>query len=385
MKALMTSIAAICLCGLALAQQPNPPAKPGPEFQKMSVWQGDWTYEAVVHSTPLGPGGKFTGKMTGRPALNGFAFDCVYEETRPTGVAHALERCWYDPAAKKYAYVYLSDDGYLEQGPFVMTADGDTWEANCVDSGRPFRMRGVETVARDGMLLTRKAEMSVDGKTWLPYIEQVVTKAKAALARTAKAGAKPVLLVARDNSSVLDLMLTKEVGVMVSMLERAGYKVVVASMSGQPLVGSATTLRPDLKLAAVNVDDYAGFLLPCMAPPEGQEFPAPRELVQFARKAVSTGKPVAAQMSAVGTLFDAGVMTGRQFAAVDRADVRPYFKEAVWKGEGVVQDGNILTSGICPNMTKEMGKQDGTAALTQKFIDALASAESAWAAVKSLE
>ena len=62
-------------------------------------------------------------------------------------------------------------------------------------------------------------------------------------------------------------MLTKEVGVMVDMLEKAGYKVVVASASGQPITGGATTLKPDLKLADVNVDDYAGIVLPCMAVP----------------------------------------------------------------------------------------------------------------------
>ena len=33
-------------------------------------------------------------------------------------------------------------------------------------------------------------------------------------------------------------MLTKEVGVMVDMLEKAGYKVVVASASGQPITAA---------------------------------------------------------------------------------------------------------------------------------------------------
>ena len=69
-------------------------------------------------------------------------------------------------------------------------------------------------------------------------------------------------------------MLTKEVGVMVSMLEKAGYKVVVASASGQPITGGATTLKPDLKLADVKVDDYAGFMFPCMA--VDMELPPPR-------------------------------------------------------------------------------------------------------------
>ena len=79
--------------------------------------------------------------------------------------------------------------------------------------------------------------------------------------------AKQVLLIAQEQSKDMELMLTKEVGVMVDMLEKAGYKVVVASALGQPITGGATTLKPDLKLADVNVDDYAGLVLPCMAVP----------------------------------------------------------------------------------------------------------------------
>ena len=40
----------------------------------------------------------------------------------------------------------------------------------------------------------------------------------------------------------MELMLTKEVAVMVGMLEKAGYKAVVASASGKPITGGATTL-----------------------------------------------------------------------------------------------------------------------------------------------
>jgi hypothetical protein len=178
MRTLMTLIAAVCFSGTAIAQQPNQPAKPGPELRKMAAWYGDWTYETEIQKTPLGPGAKVTGKMTARPVLNGFAVECVYDEKGPAGETHGFELCWYDPAAKKYAYIYLSNDGYMEQGPFMMTDNGDTWEANCVAGGIPFKMRGVETVLSGGMVITRKAEMSVDGKTWLPYWTGKLTKVK---------------------------------------------------------------------------------------------------------------------------------------------------------------------------------------------------------------
>ena len=76
-----------------------------------------------------------------------------------------------------------------------------------------------------------------------------------------------VLLIPREGegSGNLDLMLTKEVGVMIDILQKAGFKVVVANASGQSIEGLIRKLKPDLKLSEVRIDDYAGFILPCMA------------------------------------------------------------------------------------------------------------------------
>lgn len=166
-------------------------------------------------------------------------------------------------------------------------------------------------------------------------------------------------------------MLTKEVGVMVSMIEKAGYKVVVASASGQPLVGRTTTLKPDLKLADVKVEDYAGLILPCLAPSTPQVPPDGPEIV---KKAVALGKPVAAQINGVGTLMKAGVLSGKQFAIISGYGFEKSVPDGIYKGEGVVQDGNIVTSGMCPFMARAGGTPDGTTELTQKFITMLASA-----------
>jgi len=160
-------------------------------------------------------------------------------------------------------------------------------------------------------------------------------------------------------------MLTNELGVMISMLEEAGFQVVVASASGQPFVGPTTTVETDLKLADVKVADYVGFILPCM----GQAIPGPvpPEAVEIVREAVAEGKPVAAQCGSVEILQPAGVLKGKKYAYIyDR------FSEGIYSGTGVVQDGNIITSGTCSLMAKLAGRPDGTPELTQKLIDSLA-------------
>jgi putative intracellular protease/amidase len=167
-------------------------------------------------------------------------------------------------------------------------------------------------------------------------------------------------------------MLTKEFGVMKDMLSQAGFKVVAATVSGQPLVAGSTTFTLDLKLSDVKGADYAGFIMPCMAPLE--EDPALlREAAPIIKAAVAEGKPVAAQLGSVVILAQAGVLSGKKFA-FDKDEVKdvPALKDAVYSGDGVVQDGKIITSGVCPYMAKMKGLQDGTSALTKALIAELA-------------
>lgn len=168
---------------------------------------------------------------------------------------------------------------------------------------------------------------------------------------------KRVLFILVDKSDNMGYMLTNEVGVIVSMLEKAGYKVVTASESGKPLKGSKITLKPDLKFADVKIEDYAGVMIPSLATP--LDFPRPKGAVEIVKQAAASGKPIAVQVSGWLILYYAGLATED--------------KHFVNVGDGVAEDGNIITSGIDPYIALLYEVQDGTVELTQKFIDQLAS------------
>jgi putative intracellular protease/amidase len=185
-----------------------------------------------------------------------------------------------------------------------------------------------------------------------------------------------VLLIPREGRSTdLDLMLNKEVGVMTDMLQKAGFKVVVANVSGQPIEGTLRKLKPDLKLSEVKVDDYAGVILSCM----GRGFfpgpPVSPVTVSMVKQAVAKGKPVAANAGAIYILAEASVLVGKRYSFVqDPFNPQPphkkdsRFEGAIYSGPGVVQDGNIITSGICPNIESMAGLPDNTPELTRAFI-----------------
>jgi putative intracellular protease/amidase len=186
-----------------------------------------------------------------------------------------------------------------------------------------------------------------------------------------------VLLIPREGYSAnLEYMLRKEVWPMRLMLMRAGFQVVVATASGFHIVSSGRDLIPDLRLDQVNVADYVGFIMPCMAVGGIPGPPVAPEAVAIVKQAVAEGKPVASQFGSTIILAQAGVLKGKKYAFFTnplkptprRKHIDPRFTDAIYSGRGVVQDGNIITSGTCPMLERAFGAPDGTPKLTQTFI-----------------
>jgi putative intracellular protease/amidase len=179
-----------------------------------------------------------------------------------------------------------------------------------------------------------------------------------------------VLLYIQDNSADLGFMLKNEAVRMKEILEQKGHEVVIATLSGDVLKTDMMSLKPDLKLNDVNIKDYSGFIIPCMA--VNDTIVKPEEKT-FVKKIVSAGKPLAAQNGGVLILAKAGVLSGKKYAIeMGGADKTfPEFKGAIYIGNGVVQDGKIITSGTCPMMAKETGNKDGTDELTYKLAEAI--------------
>jgi putative intracellular protease/amidase len=178
------------------------------------------------------------------------------------------------------------------------------------------------------------------------------------------------MLVDNGKSADLELMLTKEVGVMKELLQKAGLEVVVSAASKEPMVSGAAKLTPDLTFSDVKVADYRALIMPCMGtsanaiPPEG---------TAIIKQAVAMGKPIAAQTGSVIRLARAGALTGKKYALAKgwKVEQYPELKNAVYSGDGIVQDGTIITSGNCPYTAKSQGLPDGTSKLTEALIAAV--------------
>ena len=196
----------------------------------------------------------------------------------------------------------------------------------------------------------------------------------ATVATVGSSGEKPtVLMTARGETAPqivgiygLQLEIQREEIPMLHKLNNAGYAVVIASESGAKIMAGQAELNVDKKLSDVEVQDYVGVIVPCMGEVAGA---IPQKAVQIIQNAYRRNLPIAAQMSGVMILGAAGVLQGKNFTIGEGWEY--YIKGGTFKGIGVVQDGNTVTSGTCPYLAAMSSLKDGTDELMTTFIGLL--------------
>ncbi|MGA2855405.1 MAG: nuclear transport factor 2 family protein [Candidatus Sulfotelmatobacter sp.] len=114
--------------------------------------------------------------MTARSVSNGFGLESVSNEESPSGEKQTVEVDTYDPVTKSYPHIVVSSDGSFYQGSFTVNGSVGRWEGIWVVNGKRYKNRGTSTVAPDGMSYIDRGEISVDGKTWVPWFTTKFTR-----------------------------------------------------------------------------------------------------------------------------------------------------------------------------------------------------------------
>lgn len=175
---LVVALLAILMAFVTRTEAAETP-KPGPEHLKLAAFVGQWKYSGEYYTTPLGPGGKYQGKESGKLVLDGFYFESRWEErVEGGGVGRGVVVLRYDPAQKAYVdHMFVSDGSYSSA---VSTVDGNVWTALGTASdraGKTYRIRIVRTLSKDGKTCDIKADYSPDdGKSWKPWWAQTMKK-----------------------------------------------------------------------------------------------------------------------------------------------------------------------------------------------------------------
>lgn len=151
-----------------------------------------------------------------------------------------------------------------------------------------------------------------------------------------------ILIMAADGFKQSELEVPLE------RLQDAGAEVEIASIKMGDITGWdegdwGDEIEVDLKIADVDIEDYAALILP-----GGQINPdllrAEDAAISLIRNFAATGKPVAAICHAPWLLIEAGLAQGRRMTSFKsiRTDVKN--AGATVMDEAVVVDGNVITS-----------------------------------------
>jgi len=151
-----------------------------PEMKKLNVLVGRWTYEGEYKPGPLGPGGKITGEYTIQMILKGFFLEARQTEKGAMGETRSLEIVAYDPVSKNFVFNIYRDNGSTSSGTVTVSGNTITWEGKCIVDEKKFLSKDPFVFAGDWTSASAKTEISADGKTWTPFFEGKLTKAKPA-------------------------------------------------------------------------------------------------------------------------------------------------------------------------------------------------------------
>ena len=183
---------------------------------------------------------------------------------------------------------------------------------------------------------------------------------------------KRVLMIVRDDSRFQDLMLEEEVFVMQAIVRSAGYSVDVVTVNDTPLTGEVT-LEPDLPVADVDVLNYVGLLMPCMAPVPDPAITMPDHILPLITGANDRGLPIAAMRGSVRELGRSGVLAGHRYSAASDLEL----DDAEYAGTGVTRDANLATAASCPAAAKYQNGPNETRELVETLVKMLAESATA--------
>jgi len=151
-------------------------------------------------------------------------------------------------------------------------------------------------------------------------------------------------------------------------VEAAGATTEVLSVKDGSIKGWKFTdwgdsVRVDKQVIKANIDDYDALILP-----GGQINPdklrIEKSAVDFVRKFVQSGKPVAAICHAPWMLIEAGVVKGKTVTSYPSVHTDLVNAGANWVDKELVEDGNLITS----------RKPDDIPAFSRKVIEVVAKA-----------
>ena len=154
------------------------PAKPGPEVKKLDYFVGTWTTEGTVAQGPWGMGGKFSSTDT-TEWMSGDFFVVGHSDFKMPpeigGDGKEMSLMGYDTTQNVYTYDGYNSQGRHESSKGTVTGDTWTWTSEANYGGQDIKQKMTMKVLTPTSY-TMKFEISLDGTSWMTFMEGKATK-----------------------------------------------------------------------------------------------------------------------------------------------------------------------------------------------------------------
>jgi hypothetical protein len=152
--------------------------KPGAEVKKLDYFIGTWSTEGTVAQGPWGAGGKFSSTDTSEWMAGNFFVSGHSDFKMPPevgGEGKEVSIMGYDTDQNVYTY-----DGYNSQGRHETSkgsVTGDTWTftSSANYGGQEIKQKMTMKILTPTSY-SMKFEISIDGTTWMTFMEGKATK-----------------------------------------------------------------------------------------------------------------------------------------------------------------------------------------------------------------
>ena len=151
---------------------------PGSEVKKLEYFVGAWTTEGTIAQGPWGMGGKFTATGTSEWMPGNFFVQSHSESKMPPeigGDSQAVLIMGYDTQQNVYTSDRFSSVGQHESSKGMLSGDTWTWTSSANYGGIDIQQK-MTIKQLSPTSYTVKFEISMDGKTWMPFMDAKATK-----------------------------------------------------------------------------------------------------------------------------------------------------------------------------------------------------------------
>jgi hypothetical protein len=171
MKRLALAVCLVILVSAVTVRAQSNTVQPGPEYNVLNAWTGDWNVQGEAKDTESGPAYKVYWTLKGQRILGGFFLEIHHIWKAQGTVQTGLEVTGYDPTKRAcMTHIYYDDGSWIISTPTFID------ERTCIENGSTYfpdgkvkKWRYTWNFGPDSKSLEVKGEDDRDGTWWTSF------------------------------------------------------------------------------------------------------------------------------------------------------------------------------------------------------------------------